>query len=90
MERVRQAIADWQEGDPGLEAGWVVGCRRALDDLLRRRDDQRAEMLRKALRTSTRRSGHPLRRELIRNPDWPLSAARQPRSIEDFGVLGPS
>ena len=88
MERVRQAIADWQKGDPGMEAGWVVGCQRALDDLRGRRADVRAEELKKELRTSTRRSGHPLRRELIGNPDWPLSAARQPRSTEDFGILG--
>jgi hypothetical protein len=88
VERARQEIADWVEGDPGMEADWVEGCRRALDDLRARRDDPSAEELLKALRISTRRSAHPLRRVLIENPAWPLSADRRARSLEDFGVLG--
>jgi hypothetical protein len=89
MERVRQEIADWEQGDPGMEADWVEGCRRALDDMRARRFDSRAEELLKDLRVITRRSAHPLRRALIRNSAWPLSADRRPRSLDDFGALEP-
>ena len=89
VEGVRQAIADWKKGDPGMESAWVEGCLRAHDDLRARRDDARAEALLKTLRSSSRRSRHPIRSALIENPPWPLSPSREPRSLEDFGALGP-
>ena len=88
MERVRQRIAAWERGDAEMEADWVEGLRRALDDMRGRRDDARAEALLKVLRVISRRSAHPLQRELIRNRHWPLAPERRPRSLEDFGALG--
>jgi hypothetical protein len=56
-----------------LDDAWVQACRRALDDLRARGDDERADKLLRELRTATRSTLHPLRTALQSKPggSWP-------------------
>jgi hypothetical protein len=75
LDLVRASLAALSTREPegSMQDDWVAACRRALDDLVARGDDERAEKLLRELRKAAQRTLHPLRRELASKPggSWP-------------------
>jgi hypothetical protein len=74
LDLVKSALANVTQARPGsMEDDWVLSCRRAVDDLRARGDDERAHDFLDELRMATRSTLHPLRRALQSQPggSWP-------------------
>jgi hypothetical protein len=68
-----------------LDAGWVRGWERALNDLRSQGEDERAEKLLQYLRRTVGKSQHPLRRELSA-ARWPPPPRRDALALEEPGA----